>query len=202
MNDDFLEGLAVQWRSGGKLDTVRCSAEIAGRRRRLVRDAALTAVGAGLNIVLAIGFGLWAVSAQSLLVAVSAAAFASAVPVLLSSRKRIAGLLAFAYDESPEAHLSALQASFDDDRRRLGEARACTLILAATAAVAFVLVARGFESSAALVPATAWVVTATMIEAWRFRAARHLRRNQAALTQLRQQAEDSTVTITAAPAKA
>ena len=192
MNDAFLENLAMQWRSEGAVDTARCAAEITRRRRRLVRDAALAAFGAALDIALAVAFGIWAIKAQDLLLAVSAVAFAAAAPVLLSARARMVGLLKFTHDVSPEAHLAALKAHFDEDRRRLVEVHACALILAVAAAAALGLVAAGLETAIALVPAAAWAVTAAAVEAWRFRVARRLQRNQAALEQLHRQAEDAT----------
>ena len=190
MNDAFFENLATQWRAEGTIDAARYAAEIARRRRRLFRDAALTAAGAALDIALATAFGIWAVGTRSPLVAVAAVAFAAGVPILLSTRARIVGLLRFLHNASPEAHLAALKAHFDEDRRRLAEARACAFILGTAAAVALGLMAAGLETAVALVPATAWAATAAAIETWRCRAARRLQRNQAILEHLQRQTAD------------
>lgn len=186
MGDAFFDDLAGQWRRDKSLDAARCAAEIARRRARLQREAALAAVGAALVVGLAVGFGIWAIGARSLLIAVSAAAFATAAPLLISARARLVELFRLRHDASPNAHLAALQALLDDDRRRLAEARACSLILAAAAAFAFALVALGSEPGAALVPASAWAITAALVETWRLGAVRRLKRNQIALERLQQ----------------
>ena len=192
MNDDFLDGLATSWRASGTLDTASWTARILRRRQRLTRDAVLTLAGAVLNVVLAACFGLWAIHSGSLLVAVGAAAFASAVPLLISSRRHIVGQLAFAYDKNPDSVVAALKAGLDDERRRLGDARGCVVILAVATVVAVVLVAVGLEAASALLPASAWFLTAALIEGWRLRAARQLARDTAALNHFRLQMEDMT----------
>lgn len=186
MSDAFFENFAAQWRRGESLDAARFASQISRRQACLRRDAALAAGGAALVAGLAIAFGIWAIGARSLLVAVSAVSFAAAAPLLMNARARLVALFRLRHEASPGAHLAALQALLGDDRRRLGEARACALILVGAAAFAFGLVILGLESSAALMPASAWTVTAGLVETWRLGAVRRLKFRQTVLEELQQ----------------
>lgn len=186
MSDAFFENFAAQWRRDVPLDAARFASQISRRQAGLRRDAALAAGGAVLVAGLAIAFAVWAVGARSLLVAVSAVSFAAAAPLLMNAHARLVALLRLRHEASPGAHLTALQALLYDDRRRLGEARACAIILVGGAAFALGLVILRLESGAALIPASAWGVTAGLVETWRSGAVRRLKISQAVLEELKQ----------------
>lgn len=190
MNESSFDKLAAGWSTTRRLESTRYVGEIVRRRRRLLIDLAAATMGAALVAVLAVAFGLWAVITRSPLMAVSAIAFAAGVPVLINARIRLLGLMRLAYDASPGAHVTTLEASLADDQRRLVDARTCVLILAVAAVCALGLVALRQESAVALIPATAWVATAAALEAWRRRRLQRLRHAQQSLALLRRELYD------------